>query len=95
MESTTPATPPAPGTPAAEPLLRPYLDRDRYGRLCLELDVGGDPIVVGDPRSPDAVIEVVAVRGCKVKIAVCAPRHTPVNREKVAWMKLASGEIAP
>jgi len=44
----------------------------------------GEEIVIGDPRNPDGVIRIAAIKGERVRVALDFPRNVQIHRREVA-----------
>jgi carbon storage regulator len=44
----------------------------------------GEEVVIGDPKNPDGVVRIAAIKGDRVRIAFDFPREVEVHRREVA-----------
>lgn len=54
----------------------------------------GQKIVVGDPKNPILVFEIVDIHNGNVRISFDADRNLPINREEIARSKSVSAPVA-
>lgn len=57
--------------------------------LCMRED---DKVIVGDPKNPVCVIQIVEVRGQKIRVGFEAARSIPVHREEIANRIIQQGD---
>lgn len=54
----------------------------------------GEEVVIGDPANPIGVVQVVSIKGNRVRLALIFPREIDLNRREVA-NRILAGEIPP
>lgn len=51
-----------------------------------------DKVLIGDPKNPICVVQIVDVCGQKIRVGFDAPRSLSVNREEIANKIIQQGD---